>query len=143
MAHSLSCLRTESIRPQMSTTEIQDRVETIKQLSTPFFPLEIVKGFVIEALGRAVQLNQVHNRDPIGGSNEMLFVPLLKMIDKLLLVGVLEDDDVPQLLVLIDPETWDSSFDAQVLIIHCLINPFIHLLADSEQFQSSFRALFD
>ena len=114
MAHSLSCLRTESIRPQMSTTEIQDRVQSIKQLSTPYFPLEIVKAFAIDALGRAVQLNQVHNRDPIGGSNENLFVPLLKMIDKLLLVGVLEDDDVPKLLILIDPETWDPTFDRQV-----------------------------
>jgi len=36
------------------------------------------------------------------------------MIDKLLLVGVLEDDDVPKLLILIDPETWDSTFDRQV-----------------------------
>lgn len=114
MAHSLSSLKCESIRPQMATTDIMERIETIKDLATPYFPLEIVKAFAIKALQRAVTLNQVHNRDPIGGSNEMLFVPLLKIIDHLLLVGILEDDDIPALLILIDPETWDPTFDRQV-----------------------------
>ena len=114
MAQSLRSLKTESIRPLMSTTEIQVHVESIKELSTPYFPLEMVKAFVMETLEQAVTLNQVHNRDPIGGSNENLFVPLLRVIDKLLLVGILEDDDVEKLLILIDPETWDSTFDRQV-----------------------------
>lgn len=69
MSHSLSCLRTASIRPQMSTTEIQERVDSIKHLSTPYFPLEVVKIFVIEALGRAVQLNQVGQIDPYSSSS--------------------------------------------------------------------------
>jgi ryanodine receptor 2 len=77
--------------------------------------LETVKVFAIHALELAVKLNQVHNRDPIGGSNEMLFVPLLKLIDKLLLVGIMEDDDIPPLLILIDPETWDPTFDPLVI----------------------------
>lgn len=114
MAHSLSSLKCESIRPQMATTDIMERIDTIKDLATPYFPLEVVKTFAIQALQRAVTLNQVHNRDPIGGSNEMLFVPLLKIIDNLLLVGILEDDDIPALLILIDPETWDPTFDRQV-----------------------------
>lgn len=113
MAHSLCSLQTVSILPQMATTEIQEHIDTIKLLATPYFPLETVKAFVMDALDAAVKLNQVHNRDPIGGSNEMLFVPLLRMIDKLLLVGILEDEDVSHLLVLIDPETWDPSFDRQ------------------------------
>ena len=40
----------------------------------PAFPLDIVREIVMEALGEAVRVNQVHNRDPIGGSNEDLFV---------------------------------------------------------------------
>ena len=116
MTNSLSCLRVESIRPQMVTTEIQEQIENFKELSTPYFSLETVKTFVIEALQRAVDLNQVHIRDPIGGSNENLFCPLLKILDRLLLVGVLEDSDIPPLLILIDPETWDPTFDRQVYL---------------------------
>lgn len=37
--------------------------------------------------------------------------PLLKLVDRLLLVGVLRDEDVEKLLIMIDPETWDGSFD--------------------------------
>ena len=46
----------------------------IKKLAIPDFPLEIVRQTVMEALKQAVEVNQVHNRDPIGGSNEDLFV---------------------------------------------------------------------
>ena len=48
--------------------------EVIKGLSTPYFPLDIVREFVMNALSDAVKSNQVHNRDPIGGSNENLYV---------------------------------------------------------------------
>lgn len=65
----------------------------------------------MQALDEAVVANQVHNRDPIGGSNENLFLPLLKLVDRLLLVGVLRDEDVGKLLIMIDPETWDETFE--------------------------------
>lgn len=37
--------------------------------------------------------------------------PLLKLVDKLLLVGIVQDDDIIKLLIMIDPRTWDSDFD--------------------------------
>lgn len=83
-------------------------VENIKYLSSPYFPLQVVRDFGIQALEEAVKINQVHNRDPIGESNENLFVPLLKLLDKLLLVGVIQDDDLERLLILIHPTTWDA-----------------------------------
>lgn len=49
-------------------------IPTIDALYSPRFPLEVVREFVMEALHEAVQVNQVHNRDPIGGSNENLFL---------------------------------------------------------------------
>lgn len=49
-------------------------IETIKGLSSPHFPLDVAREFVMTALAEAVKTNQVHNRDPIGGSNENLFV---------------------------------------------------------------------
>ncbi len=48
--------------------------QDIKTLATPTFPLDTVRETAMEALGEAVVVNQVHNRDPIGGSNEDLFV---------------------------------------------------------------------
>jgi ryanodine receptor 2 len=58
----------------------------------------------------------VHNRDPVGGSNENLFLPLLKLTDRLLLVGTLCDEDVAKLLMMVDPETWDPEFDKGLTI---------------------------
>lgn len=37
--------------------------------------------------------------------------PILKLVDRLLLVGVLTDEDVGKLLIMINPETWDPNYD--------------------------------
>lgn len=37
--------------------------------------------------------------------------PLLKLVDRLLLVGMLSDEDVNKLLIMVCPETWDPSFE--------------------------------
>ena len=34
--------------------------------------------------------------------------PLLKLLDKLLMVGIIQDEDLERLLVMIDPHTWDQ-----------------------------------
>lgn len=39
--------------------------------------------------------------------------PLLKLTDRLLLVGILKDEDVQKLLNMIDPETWDPAFERE------------------------------
>ncbi|XP_071050495.1 ryanodine receptor isoform X2 [Onthophagus taurus] len=111
MGHSLRRLQVESVRPQMKMTDIADSIDNIKNLYSPYFPLDVVRDYVMTALAEAVETNQVHNRDPIGGSNENLFLPLLKLVDRLLLVGMLRDEDVDKLLIMIHPETWDDTFD--------------------------------
>ncbi|KRG04792.1 uncharacterized protein Dmoj_GI18926, isoform L [Drosophila mojavensis] len=127
MRHSLRSLVTESVRPQLRMTEItppviatssmpsvsSEPIPNIDQLYSPKFPLEVVREFVMEALKDAVEINQVHNRDPIGWTNENLFLPLIKLTDRLLLVGVLTDEDVQKLLVMVDPETWDPTFERE------------------------------
>ena len=40
-----------------------------------------------------------------------MFRPLLKILDKLLLVGALSDEDIERLLIMIHPESWDPSFE--------------------------------
>ncbi|XP_057661319.1 ryanodine receptor isoform X14 [Diorhabda carinulata] len=111
MGHSLRKLKMESVRPAMKMSEITDNIGDIKNLYAPFFPLDVVRDYIMQALAESVEINQVHNRDPIGGSNENLFLPLLKLVDRLLLVGMLGDEDVEKLLIMICPETWDPSFE--------------------------------
>ncbi|CAH0546152.1 unnamed protein product [Brassicogethes aeneus] len=113
MGHSLRKLQVESVVPLMKMSEITDAIDNIKQLYSPYFPLNVVRDYVMMALAESVEINQVHNRDPIGGSNENLFLPLLKLVDRLLLVGMLSDEDVNKLLIMICPETWNESFDKE------------------------------
>ncbi|KAJ8959408.1 hypothetical protein NQ318_022098 [Aromia moschata] len=74
MRHSLRKLKMESIQPQMRMSEITENIEHIKSLYSPHFPLDIVRDYVMMSLAESVEINQLHNRDPIGGSNENLFL---------------------------------------------------------------------
>lgn len=73
--------------------------------------MESLKQFIMEAIDDAVCKGTRPNRDPIGGSNENLFVPIIKLADKLLLIGLLQDEELLQLMKLIDPENFDPDFD--------------------------------
>jgi len=46
-------------------------------MSSPFFPLDVLKQLMMENLTEAVMRGAAHIRDPIGGSNETLFVYVL------------------------------------------------------------------
>lgn len=43
--------------------------------------------------------------------NKYVYRPLIKLVDRLLLVGMLRNEDVVKLLIMINPETWDPTFD--------------------------------
>jgi len=43
-------------------------------MSSPFFPLDVLKQLMMENMTEAVSKGAAHIRDPIGGSNETLFV---------------------------------------------------------------------
>jgi len=43
-------------------------------MSSPFFPVDVLKQLMMENLTEAVLKGAAHIRDPIGGSNETLFV---------------------------------------------------------------------
>jgi len=74
MGNSMKSLQYLSVRPKMTVSRIAHDAASIKGLSLPSFPLDTVRETAMEALAEAVLVNQVHNRDPIGGSNEDLFV---------------------------------------------------------------------
>ncbi|KAL4238125.1 Ryanodine receptor 2 [Mactra antiquata] len=101
-----------SIRPKLclGKSEISARNQTKNHSETsPYFPMDRLKTYMMQALTDGVEKGAAHIRDPIGGSNANLFVPLLKTIDNLLVMGLLTDDDMHQLLFLIDPDTFDES----------------------------------
>lgn len=73
------------------------------QKPSPEIPLDILKSKAISMLTEAVYCSGAHIRDPVGGKTEFQFVPVLKLIGTLLIMGVFDDDDIKQILLLIDP----------------------------------------
>lgn len=47
----------------------------------------------------------------------MFVRPLLKLVDRLLLVGMVGDEDIEKLLMMIHPETWDRTFEKGIYLI--------------------------
>lgn len=56
----------------------------------------------------AVQDGGQAMRDPVGGSVEFHFVPILKLISTLLIMGVFDDEDVTNILKLIEPTVFNT-----------------------------------
>ena len=56
----------------------------------------------------AVQDGGQAMRDPVGGSVEFHFVPILKLVSTLLIMGVFDDNDVKHILKMIEPTVFSS-----------------------------------
>lgn len=59
-------------------------------------------------LTEAVQDGGQAMRDPVGGSVEFHFVPILKLISTLLIMGVFDDEDVTHILKLLEPTVFSG-----------------------------------
>lgn len=77
-----------------------------RQQHGPEIPVDILKSKAISMLTEAVQSSGEYIRDPVGGKAEFQFVPVLKLIATLLIMGEFEDEDVRQILLLIDPNVF-------------------------------------
>ncbi|XP_030634419.1 ryanodine receptor 3 [Chanos chanos] len=77
-----------------------------QRLYSPEIPLDVLKEKAISMLTEAVQGGGHHIRDPVGGSVEYQFVPILRLIGTLLTMGVLVSDDVHKVLLLIAPNVF-------------------------------------
>uniref|UniRef100_A0A3Q1EA25 Ryanodine receptor 2 n=1 Tax=Acanthochromis polyacanthus TaxID=80966 RepID=A0A3Q1EA25_9TELE len=75
---------------------------------SPEFPLDILKVKTIEMLTEAVREGSMHVRDPIGGSTEFLFVPLIKLFYTMLIMGVFKNGDLKNILRLIEPSVFSE-----------------------------------
>ncbi|XP_043075889.1 ryanodine receptor 3 isoform X1 [Puntigrus tetrazona] len=72
-------------------------------LFSPQIPLGILKEKAISMLTEAVQGGGAHIRDPVGGSVEYQFVPILRLIGTLLIMGAMTSEEVRTILLLVDP----------------------------------------
>ncbi|XP_028459753.1 LOW QUALITY PROTEIN: ryanodine receptor 2 [Perca flavescens] len=70
---------------------------------SPEIPLDILKNLTIEMLTAGVWAVGQGVRDPVGGSIELLLVPLIRLFYTLLVMGVFGDEDVGKVLRLIEP----------------------------------------
>ncbi|KAM8837244.1 ryanodine receptor 2 isoform 8-T9 [Spinachia spinachia] len=80
---------------------------------SPEFPLDVLKMKTIEMLTEAVREGSMHVRDPIGGSTEFLFVPLIKLFYTLLIMGVFQSGDLKKILRLIEPSVFSERREGQ------------------------------
>ncbi|XP_054615531.1 ryanodine receptor 2 isoform X15 [Dunckerocampus dactyliophorus] len=80
---------------------------------SPEFPLDKLKTKTIEMLTEAVCEGNMHVRDPIGGSTEFLFVPLLKLLYTMLIMGVFQNGDLKNILQLIEPSVFSERCEGQ------------------------------
>ncbi|XP_036448593.1 ryanodine receptor 3 [Colossoma macropomum] len=82
-----------------------------QHLYSPEIPLEILREKAISMLTEAVQGGGDHIRDPVGGSVEYQFVPILRLISTLLTMGVLASQDIHMILLLIEPGVFGDKKD--------------------------------
>uniref|UniRef100_A0A8C4H809 Ryanodine receptor 2b (cardiac) n=1 Tax=Dicentrarchus labrax TaxID=13489 RepID=A0A8C4H809_DICLA len=80
----------------------------VKMASTesPEIPLEILKDLTVEMLTAGVLAASQGVRDPVGGSIELLLVPLIRLFYTLLVMGVFCDEDLGKVLRLIEPSVF-------------------------------------
>ncbi|PNI55288.1 RYR2 isoform 3 [Pan troglodytes] len=76
---------------------------------SPEFPLDILKSKTIQMLTEAVKEGSLHARDPVGGTTEFLFVPLIKLFYTLLIMGIFHNEDLKHILQLIEPSVFKEA----------------------------------
>lgn len=75
---------------------------------SPVIPLQMLKTKALNMLTEAVQDGGQAMRDPVGGSVEFHFVPILKLISTLLIMGVFDDEDVTHILKMLEPTVFSG-----------------------------------
>ncbi|XP_042084247.1 ryanodine receptor 1 isoform X4 [Haplochromis burtoni] len=95
---------TTCLRPKLHFSSV-GFVGTDQDIYTlsPVIPLLVLKTKALNMLTEAVQDGGQAMRDPVGGSVEFHFVPILKLISTLLIMGVFDDEDVTHILKMIEP----------------------------------------
>lgn len=75
--------------------------------------MQELKTRAISMLTEAVLDGSQAMRDPVGGSVEFHFVPILKLINTLLIMGIFNDEDTKHILKMIDPNVFSGKEDEE------------------------------
>lgn len=78
----------------------------LKKSDDLFF--QMLKTNALNMLTEAVQDGVQAMRDPVGGSVEFHFVPILKLISTLLIMGAFDDEDVTHILKMLEPTVFSG-----------------------------------
>lgn len=81
-------------------------------ISTLFLLLQELKTQALSMLTEAVFDGSQAMRDPVGGSVEFHFVPILKLISTLLIMGIFNNEDVKHILKMIEPSVFGKKEEA-------------------------------
>ncbi|XP_074531886.1 ryanodine receptor 2 [Halichoeres trimaculatus] len=101
-----------SLKPQMHSSSPcfvrsdgleADHACEVSSTDSPEIPLDILTNLTVEMLTAGVCAVGLGVRDPVGGSIELLLVPLIRLFYTLLVMGVVEDEDLGKVLRLIEP----------------------------------------
>ncbi|TWW74756.1 Ryanodine receptor 1 [Takifugu flavidus] len=100
---------TTCLRPKLHFSSV-GFVGTNQDIYTlsPVIPLQVLKTRALNMLTEAVQDGVQAMRDPVGGSVEFHFVPILKLISTLLIMGVFDDEDVTHILKMLEPTVFSG-----------------------------------
>lgn len=107
-----------SLKPQVhftcpcfirSNREDGDFIEEIDSAHSPEIPLAILKDLTVDMLSAGVCAVSQDVRDPIGGSVELMLVPLVRLFHTLLVLGVFGDEDLGKVLKLIEPRVFSPN----------------------------------
>ncbi|XP_053730272.1 ryanodine receptor 2 [Synchiropus splendidus] len=100
-----------SLKPQIQFSSpcfvwsCESRQETAFSVC-PEIPLDTLRTLTVKMLTEGVQTVDQNLRDPVGGSNELLLVPLIQLFHSLMVMGAVGDDDLSQVLQLIEPKVF-------------------------------------
>uniref|UniRef100_A0A3Q3MUI7 Ryanodine receptor 2b (cardiac) n=1 Tax=Mastacembelus armatus TaxID=205130 RepID=A0A3Q3MUI7_9TELE len=81
-------------------------------INSPEIPLDILKNLTVEMLTTGVRTVAQGVRDPVGGSVELLLVPLIRLFYALLVMGVFRDKDLDKVLTLIQPGIFSNDAES-------------------------------
>lgn len=86
-----------------------DCAPEIACIDSPEIPLDVLKNLTVEMLTAGVWAVGQRVRDPVGGSIELLLVPLIRLFYTLLVMGVFRDEDLGKVLRLIEPHVFSTN----------------------------------
>ncbi len=97
-----------SVRPSIiKESEIKNETQRLYLIPPPF-DLDRLKLFVLSSFCDSVKLTASLVRDPIGGSNSYLFVPLIRLMNQLMIMNIFDESDLNMIMIYLNPQKFSN-----------------------------------